>query len=179
MKICIKCNKPEPEVIFTTGKNRCKNCIKLYRQEYHIKNKDKIKAQQKTYYKKNKKNVLRYQKEYYYSVNGKINSMYNTSKRRAKKKNMPFDLTKEWIIQQLETQNHLCALTQLPFLFEETENQLNPYAPSLDRIDPNKGYTQDNVRIVCSIINLSLNEFGEETFKKICESYLSNLSDRA
>jgi len=31
---------------------------------------------------------------------------------------------------------------------------MNPYAPSIDRIDPSLGYVPDNCRIVCQRYNL-------------------------
>jgi hypothetical protein len=32
-----------------------------------------------------------------------------------------------------------------------------PYAPSLDRIDPRRGYEPDNVRLVCGVANFAMN----------------------
>ncbi len=179
MKQCIKCNELKRDDDFPKGKNSCKDCLKQYRKNYHIKNKEQTHAKQKIYYKNNRQEVLQYQKNYYHSENGKINSMYNTAKRRASKKKIEFSLTKEWITQQLIAQKFCCILTDIPFVFNETNSQLNPFIPSLDRINSSKGYTQDNTRIVCSIINLSLNEFGEQTFRQICEAYLNKSLPKA
>jgi hypothetical protein len=173
MKTCYTCKLPKDDSEFHNDKNRCESCLKAYRKNYHIKNKEKVHAQQKEYYENNKDAVLNYQKGYYYSNVGKINSIFNTANRRAKKKNIPFDLTKEWIIFKLEEQNYCCALTHIQLVVEQTENYLNPYMPSLDRIDSTKGYTKDNVRIVCAAINLALNEYGEEVFGQICKAYLA------
>jgi hypothetical protein len=49
----------------------------------------------------------------------------------------------------------------------------NPFAPSIDRINPSIGYTKDNIRLVCASVNFALNEFGEDIFRKICKAYLS------
>jgi len=176
MKTCIKCGQTEEQTPFPKDKNQCKECLKQYKQRHYIKNKQKINAQQKEYYEINKNSVLEYQKIYYHSEAGKLNSMFNTAKKRAEKKNIEFNLTKEWISQQLEKQKYCCILTNIPLIFNETENYINPYAPSLDRIDSNQGYTKDNVRIVCAAINLSLNEFGEDTFRKICEAYINSIT---
>jgi hypothetical protein len=35
-----------------------------------------------------------------------------------------------------------------------------PYAPSLDRIDPRRGYEPDNVRPVCAVANFAMNAWG-------------------
>jgi hypothetical protein len=37
-----------------------------------------------------------------------------------------------------------------------------PYAPSLDRIEPRRGYEPDNVRLVCAVANFAMNAWGLE-----------------
>jgi hypothetical protein len=61
--------------------------------------------------------------------------------------------------------------------FDSTKNEkfrARPFAVSVDRVDNNKGYTKNNVRLVCAVVNFSLNEFGEEIFDKMCEAYIGN-----
>jgi predicted molibdopterin-dependent oxidoreductase YjgC len=78
-------------------------------------------------------------------------------------------------LKSCEEQNGKCKLTNIDFTFKlkETQKNFNPFNPSIDRIDSSKGYTKDNVRIVCVIVNLALNEFGEENFKIMCQSYIN------
>jgi len=38
---------------------------------------------------------------------------------------------------------------------------MRPFSASIDRINTNLGYTKDNVRFVCTMVNFALNEFGE------------------
>jgi hypothetical protein len=52
----------------------------------------------------------------------------------------------------------VCELTGTPFDFSGRKG--NPYAPSLDRIDSSKGYTRDNVRLVCFGLNAAMNVWG-------------------
>jgi hypothetical protein len=35
-------------------------------------------------------------------------------------------------------------------------------SPSIDRIDPSRGYEPDNIRIVCFAMNAAMGEWGEE-----------------
>jgi hypothetical protein len=42
-----------------------------------------------------------------------------------------------------------------------------PYAPSLDRKDPEKPYTVENCRLVLQGVNFALNKFGDDTFLEI------------
>lgn len=51
--------------------------------------------------------------------------------------------------------------------------------PVLDKyrknyIDSTLGYTKDNVRLVCTIVNMALNEFGDIIFDKMCRAYVEN-----
>ena len=172
MKTCIKCKNSNSEYP-KRGGNICKQCLQKYRKEYHLKNKEKCNLKMRELYQKNKEKFLKRNNKYYHSINGKILSILNTTKRRAKRKNWEFNLTKEWLYKQLEKQNYSCLITQLPFDFSKGKKYINPYMPSLDRINTDKGYTIDNVRIICTILNLALNEFGEENFKKICKAYLN------
>ena len=62
IKHCIKCQKKD--VDFQKDRNVCKECIKVYKKEYYLKNKDNIKDKSKKHYSINKENKLIYQKEY-------------------------------------------------------------------------------------------------------------------
>jgi hypothetical protein len=59
-----------------------------------------------------------------------------------------------------------CALTGLPF--RETQvgsgRARRPYAPSLDRIDPEKHYFLENCRLVLQAVNFALNAWGDDVF---------------
>lgn len=61
-----------------------------------------------------------------------------------------------------------CSLTALPFTYSRDKDQrVRPWFPSVDRIDPRRGYTRDNVRLVCVIVNLALNRFGESALLRM------------
>lgn len=64
---------------------------------------------------------------------------------------------------QLETLYHqqqgVCALTGLDM--DVAASPRHPLLPSLDRIDPNKGYTLSNVRFVCYFANLLKRDFRD------------------
>lgn len=69
-----------------------------------------------------------------------------------------------------------CELTGIPFGFcpEKigTGRFYNLWAPSIDRIDPTRGYTKDNVRRVAMKVNLMLGEHGDEVLYKVAVAYL-------
>jgi hypothetical protein len=99
-------------------------------------------------------------------------------KNRSKKKNWNYDIDTNFIQELFNKQGGKCAITKIPFIFNsiknKTPNKKDPFAPSLDRIDSSKGYTKDNVRIVCIIVNYALNEFGYDVFAKMCKEFVTN-----
>ena len=81
--------------------------------------------------------------------------MWVTSMKRAEDRGMEFNLTPEWIQPKLEA--GFCEASGLPLELSGGEfkgyGHFRPWTPSLDRIDPTKGYTTDNVQVVCWIYN--------------------------
>ncbi len=65
-----------------------------------------------------------------------------------------------------------CALTGLPFDLRKvgTGQAQRPFAPSVDRIDSTGGYTRDNVRLVCQVVNFALNRYGQEVFYEMAKA---------
>lgn len=92
------------------------------------------------------------------------------AKKRAKLKNIKCDITYEWIIKQIEKQNNKCLLSNKEFILSAG----SPWAPSLDRINPSKGYTKNNCRIVAWCVNVAMNNWGDKIFKEMCEGVVNN-----
>lgn len=97
-------------------------------------------------------------------------ALFHDIKRRAQKKNLEFSLTKEWIRQRLEK----CAVTGLELVLDRTgENKTHPFAPSVDRIDSDRGYTPDNCQVVCWMYNAAKNRHTHEDVLRFAEALLS------
>lgn len=98
---------------------------------------------------------------------GRAQSLVNAAKKRAK-----VSIELKWVVSVLE--KGVCQLSGLPFDLHPTkETYLNPYAPSLDRIDFKKGYTPKNTRVVLSAVNSTLNQFGEKTMLPILKAMVN------
>lgn len=85
---------------------------------------------------------------------GRAGVMVSHARGRARKKGLEFNLTSEWLSSHLEPGR--CEVTGIPFDLRATQNgggPGQPFTPSLDRIDPAKGYTPDNVQVVVWIYN--------------------------
>lgn len=83
-------------------------------------------------------------------------------------------ITQEYVIGLLDRQNWRCAVTGTEFdLVQIHKNHGRPFAPSVDRIDSSKGYTLDNIRLVCLAANYAMNQWGESVLDILLAAYLN------
>lgn len=95
-------------------------------------------------------------------------SMLAAVKDRANKKNLKVDIDIEWV---LNAPTH-CPKTGFEFQWKDKGSHIgnrSPYAPSIDKIDPHKGYTKDNCQIVCWWYNVSKQQFSDEQVLELCK----------
>jgi hypothetical protein len=100
-----------------------------------------------------------------------VRRAFASAKHRAAKRGLPFDLTEDWALEQIERQGFKCAVTGIRFLADPSSGRARPYTPSFDRIDNSNGYTIDNVRIVVFAANLMMLDWGEQVFHRVSASY--------
>ena len=97
-------------------------------------------------------------------------------KYRAKKLQVPFDLTIPFLLGLWAEQEGCCAVTGVKFEAAGIGvGKRNPFGPSLDRKDSAQGYTQLNVQWVSNIVNYGKNEWGEDAFKKMVKAAAARL----
>ena len=70
-------------------------------------------------------------------------------------------------------QRGYCMVTGIAFDFTDehqvqTGRHRNPYSPSLDRIDPRSGYTDENSQIVITQYNLMKGELTDAEILQLC-----------
>lgn len=96
--------------------------------------------------------------------------LMRAARTRARNRSVAFDLTPEFMADLYARQEGRCALTGIRFdLSTEWEGRVRPYGISIDRIVGKGGYTQDNVRLLCTSLNIAINEFGWEVFRNIAK----------
>jgi hypothetical protein len=80
--------------------------------------------------------------------------------RRFKKKGIKkvIDITVDFLVDLYEKQEGRCAITK----HKMTTKFKCLYCISIDRIDSSKGYTKDNVQLVCQAMNFCKNAFTNE-----------------
>lgn len=112
------------------------------------------------------------QQKYYASESKMISRLIESSKVLAKtrgknnKDRGEFDIDRKFIQNLIKTQDNKCAISGMDFVWEYN----NSKKVSIDRIDCNKGYTKDNVRLVCQQVNMAINEFNLQNFFDMCLS---------
>lgn len=70
-----------------------------------------------------------------------------------------------------EQQKGLCAITKIPMTYIKGNGQI-PTNVSMDRVDSNKPYEEDNIQLVCTQVNFMKHQLNLEQLKFWCERIL-------
>lgn len=102
--------------------------------------------------------------------------LFWTIKDGARRRNMEFSITKEYIWDLFLKQNRKCALSNIDIKFSSYKGDRSERTASLDRIDNNKGYINGNVRWVHKDINRIKWELSDDLLFYYCENIYKHLS---
>jgi hypothetical protein len=86
----------------------------------------------------------------------RIRLWQNTLIHDSKYRGIENNLTVEIINKIYKKQNGLCCWFNIPLI--PTTIRKHPQQPSIDRLDRNKGYTEDNIVLCCYSANIGRNE---------------------
>ena len=95
------------------------------------------------------------------------------AKDRAKKKGIYCDITLEEIQQLWEDQKGKCAISGLPMTYEMGKGRVHSNV-SIDKKDPDKGYTISNIQLVCMAVNQMKSDMTTDTLIDYCRAILDN-----
>lgn len=99
--------------------------------------------------------------------------LYRTTKKNAQVRGIEFALTPDELYTLVVRAKGCCELTGLFFNDDKADGvRRRPYGMSIDRIDCQRGYSIDNLRLICIAMNIALNQWGEDVFIKIAHGYL-------
>lgn len=107
----------------------------------------------------------------------RLYKIFNGAKTRAQAKGTEFTINPDFIYDLWDTQQGCCSLTGVEFDLKKWEGsgrgkgKVSPYAPSIDRVDATKGYTKNNVRLICHQMNIALSVYGLEQFEELINNY--------
>ena len=100
-------------------------------------------------------------------------ALYVAAERRSAASGRAVFLSPEEFLFVVRRADGACELSGLPFdVSRDKPKARRAFAPSLDRIDCGKGYVPGNVRIVSTIINCALGDFGESALRIAAEAFL-------
>lgn len=92
---------------------------------------------------------------------------------RARAKGIPCTITKDFILDLWNKQNGLCAISKIPMTYEMDSRRIYTNV-SIDQIEQGKGYTEDNVQLVCMAVNQLKSDWDMNTVKYICKMIINN-----
>jgi hypothetical protein len=152
-KACLKGHVAERRVLG----GYCVECARegyaklLARPEFRAKKRDYLAKWRATPEGRAKKRE--YDAKRYATPEGRAVTLIAGARKRAKAKGLDFDLDVEWVADRIKRG---CAILGEPFNLTGSPPvgyTAHPRAPSLDRIDSSRGYTRDNVWVICDAIN--------------------------
>lgn len=153
------------------NQNREKRILK--QKQYYEQNRDACIERNKISYEKNKEQYKKYKKEYYSENKEEILSeqkqdrknnpekyLLKAARKRAKEKNLPFNIKIEDIIIP-----KVCPIFGFPLECGTISERDN--SPSLDRVIPELGYVKGNVNVISFKANTLKRDGHIEDFEKI------------
>lgn len=153
----------------TEGEKLCKDCNTMKCYKFFSKDKCSTDGCQ-TYCKDCQHKRL---KQYCGTFDGYINRIYRDMINNAKRRNIPVEINSEYLHKLWENQNGKCSLTgeKMTHLAYTSRDQRkrNLYNASIDRIDSEFGYTEDNVHLVLSAINTIKWDLKMDDFIGMCK----------
>lgn len=170
MKRCPRC-KTSSE--FYKGSRWCKECTKSYQRErykrpyvrqLHVKRMERMRNDP---IEKQKNTVRSF--NFYHSIGGRAKTLIKGAERRARGRGEPCTVSLEFI--EAGIARGFCEVTKIPFAMGVTSPKgMHPFAPSIDRIDCNKPYSNENCRIVIWAYNMMKGNMTDAELYLICSA---------
>lgn len=93
-------------------------------------------------------------------------SIWNSYINGAKQRNLSFDIIPQDVLQKYKLQNGLCSLTGAKLICDSLNS--GNISWSIDRIDPDNGYTIENIMLVCKTANMVRNRSTVKELLEFC-----------
>ena len=106
-----------------------------------------------------------------------LNSRVLGARDRAKKHNIPFNLTLEYVQSLWDYQNGLCAISGIPMTYEIQVGR-TPTNLSIDKIDREKGYVEGNIQLVCMACNQIKSDLTEDEMYNFCKKIVERYENK-
>lgn len=140
----------------------CKECDRVRDRAYKAKHHEEMLLKGRVRRRANPERDREYQSKY--RRRNRARDLIRHARTRADRKSIECDLLEHLQDVQARIDAGVCELTGVPFNLGEGRTF---DSPSIDRIDPTRGYTYDNIRIICHAMNSALGDWGEEKLLEI------------
>lgn len=134
-----------------------------YNQEYYQQNKEIILARSRARYETKREEIREQAKKRYQDDDYYLSYILDRCRNRARSKGLEFSITKE----DLEIPR-VCPVLNVPLERSRT-GKAAPNSPSVDRIDPTKGYIPNNVQVISYKANCMKNNAMPEELLAFAE----------
>ena len=92
-------------------------------------------------------------------------------KKRAKLAGVPFELTEKDIKNKINLAGTKCPVLGVEMQISKLGSKNNDLSPSIDRIEPKKGYVRSNIIVVSMKANRIKNDATVNEIKKVADFY--------
>ena len=171
-KICTKCElEKDLKEFYKTSTTKdgytynCISCYQLYRESHREQSVSYMKKLRET----NPEKLNEVKRNSWRNLDPR-KKMFQQCLHRAKRKHLEFNITIEDIIIPDE-----CPILGLPFVIGIKGDYQQ--APSLDRIDPNKGYIRGNIWVLSNRANTMKSNAGKEELIRFSLAILKHFGD--
>ncbi len=107
-------------------------------------------------------------RKYSVTKKGVITQLLMRARERAKARKIQFDLDRNWLSKKIDT--GVCEFTGVKFRYGKQISRANPFGPSIDKIDPKKGYTKKNSRVILFAVNMARSDWGDEVLLEVARA---------
>ncbi len=156
----------------TTGKSRfyCPTCSTERSRQWREQNREAVNAAQQ---RRRRANPTRHA-ELTTKARSKLRCflafLVSRTKSASSKRSHYFAITTDDVLMLWNQQNGKCSITGLTL--EHCQNKLK--SASIDRVDGTKGYTADNIQLVCKFVNLAKNTATDDEIREVFEEYAAS-----
>lgn len=156
---CNRCKVEKSKSEFDVGNLKCKDCAE-YCLSYYRKNRKASIERAKKSQNKDRQRTNAYKRDL--MRRNPVNYMYGAIKSKCKKYDIPFDLEKSDIVIP-----KFCPV--LGIEMHISDENASGSSPSVDRIDPCKGYVKNNIHIISHKANTIKSNASLEELQKVVD----------
>jgi hypothetical protein len=149
------------------------------KKEYYQQNKDKLLLRSKERYQLKKDEVKTHLNQYYKTKKGRLAVSFNNLRQKAKRKGIEVSVSLDYV-RSIATDT--CPVFGIKFDWEdwgEKDGIAKDTSPSLDRIDPTKGYIEGNIIFISTKANRIKNNASVEELKAVVQWLEKEQNDRS